>query len=257
MKFLRRGLGFERFSGLYLWAVLIIIFSVWQSAYFPTTATVHSLAAERSISAVLALAIIIPLACGAFDLSVGAVANFSTIVSALLINDHWSWPFAALLAVLVSAAIGTVNGLFVVKLHVSSFITTLGIASVITALQVILTNNLQPTTPNVPSWSNFTQQTIFGFQVVFLYMLVIALVVGSRVQVHRLDACERGDHNVWRRPREGGERQRLPVRGRGLGRERRGPEEDSGLVRGRCGRMTSRRSSHLLSPQDVCCHDRR
>lgn len=177
MRFLRRGLGFERFSGLYLWAVLIIIFSVWQSAYFPTTATVHSLAAERSISAVLALAIIIPLACGAFDLSVGAVANFSTIVSALLINDHWSWPFAALLAVLVSAAIGTVNGLFVVKLHVSSFITTLGIASVITALQVILTNNLQPTTPNVPSWSNFTQQTIFGFQVVFLYMLVIALIV--------------------------------------------------------------------------------
>ncbi len=178
MTFLRRGLGFDRFSGLYLWAALILAFSLWQTEFL-TSATVHSIAGERSISAILALAIIIPLACGAFDLSVGAVANFATINAALLINHGWSWPVAAVTAVLISLTIGVINGLFVVRLHVSSFITTLGIGSVITALQIVVTNNLQPVAPNQSnaSWADFTNHTIFGFQIVFLYLLVLALVL--------------------------------------------------------------------------------
>jgi len=171
-----RGLGFERLSGLYLWAVLILIFSVWQTQ-FRTLSTAHTIAGERSISAILGLAIIIPLACGAFDLSVGAIANFATINAVLLINGGKSWPVAAAIAVLISFVIGLVNGFFVVRLHVSSFITTLGIGSVITALQVVVTKNLQPVQPNDVSWSDFTNRTVFGFQIVFLYMLVIALVL--------------------------------------------------------------------------------
>lgn len=179
MSFLRRGVGFERFSGLYLWGALILAFSLWQPEFFPTSSTVYSIAGERSISAILALAIIIPLACGAFDLSVGAVANFATINAALLINAGWSWPAAAIMAVLISALIGAVNGLFVVRLHVSSFITTLGIGSVITALQIVVTDNLQPVAPNQSneSWANFTNFTVFGFQVVFFYLLLLAVVL--------------------------------------------------------------------------------
>ena len=179
MTFLRRGVGFERFSGLYLWAALILAFSLWQSETFPTSATVHSIAGERSISAILALAIIIPLACGAFDLSVGAVANFATINAALLINHGWSWPVAAVVAVLISTVIGAVSGLFVVRLHVSSFITTLGLGSVITALQIVVTDNLQPVAPNQSnaSWADFTNHTVFGFQIVFVYLLVLAVVL--------------------------------------------------------------------------------
>lgn len=179
MNVLQRGLGFERFSGLYLWGALILAFSIWQTESFATTDTLHSIAGERSISAILALAIIIPLACGAFDLSVGAVANFATINAALLINAGWSWPVAAVMAVLISTLIGAVNGLFVVRLHVSSFITTLGLGSVITALQIVVTDNLQPVAPNQSNeaWANFTNQTIFGFQIVFLYLLLLAVVL--------------------------------------------------------------------------------
>lgn len=173
---LTRGLGFDRLSGLYLWAVLIVVFSIWQDQ-FRTLATAHSIAGERSISAILGLAIIIPLACGAFDLSVGAIANFATINAVIFINDGWSWPVAAVFAVLISLAIGVVNGFFVVRLHVSSFITTLGIGSVITALQVVVTDNLQPVQPPSTAWANFTNQTVFGFQIVFLYMLILAVIL--------------------------------------------------------------------------------
>ena len=171
-----RILGFDKLSGLYLWAVLIVVFSVWQPQ-FRTMDTVHSVAGDKSISAILALAIIFPLACGAFDLSVGAVANFATINAVIFINDGRSWPLAAVLAVLISLGIGIVNGFFVVKLHVSSFITTLGIGSIITALQVVVTDNLQPVQPANMDWQNFTNHTVFGFQIIFLYMLILAVVI--------------------------------------------------------------------------------
>ena len=38
---LPRGLGFDRFSGLYLWAAFIVLFTVWQPRLFPTTATLR------------------------------------------------------------------------------------------------------------------------------------------------------------------------------------------------------------------------
>ncbi|GAC1377462.1 MAG: ABC transporter permease [Acidimicrobiales bacterium] len=171
-----RSLGFDRFSGLYLWAALIAVFSLWE-VQFRTLATAHTVAGERSISAILGLAIIIPLACGAFDLSVGAVANFATINAVIFINDGVSWPVAALLAVLISVGIGIGNGFFVVRLHVSSFITTLGIGSVITALQVVVTNNLQPVQPPSHGWANFTNRPVFGFQIVFVYMLILAVIL--------------------------------------------------------------------------------
>lgn len=172
-----RSLGFERFSGLYLWAMLILVFSLWQPDYFPTAATLHSVAADRSVSAMLALAVIVPLACGVFDLSIGAVANLSTLSAVLLITHGLAWPLAAVVAVALGVVLGGVNGFIVVKLHVNSFITTLGTASVISALQIIVTGNAQPVPPNIDSWNNLTQYTVFGFQVIFLYMLALAFVV--------------------------------------------------------------------------------
>ncbi|MCM3516657.1 MULTISPECIES: ABC transporter permease [Nocardioides] len=174
---LPRGLGLERFSGLYLWAVLIVVFSVWQPLYFPTMATVHSIAADRSIAAMLALAILVPLACGAFDLSVGATANISTISAVMLVNDDWAWPTVVVVCTLLGTLIGAVNGFIVVKLKVSSFITTLGTSSMIAAFQIIITDNAQPLPPINASWAAFTQSTILGFQVVVVYMLILAVLL--------------------------------------------------------------------------------
>lgn len=174
---LPRGLGLERFSGLYLWAVLIIVFTVWQPIYFPTMATVHSIAADRSIAAMLALAVVVPLTCGAFDLSVGAAANISTVSAVMMVNDGIAWPLVVVICTGLGAVIGAVNGFIVVRLKVSSFIATLGSSSVIVAFQIIITDNLQPLPPINASWTAFTQSTIFGFQIVVFYMLGLAVLM--------------------------------------------------------------------------------
>lgn len=172
-----RGLGFERFSGFYLWALFIVLFTVWEPSLFPTGATVHSVAADQAIAALLGLAVVVPLICGAYDLAIGATANLSTISAVLLINHGWSIAPAVVVAVLVGTVVGALNGFIVVRLKVNSFITTLGMASILTATQIIVTNNSQPAPPVNSAWDAFTQTQVFGFQIVVFYMLVIAAVL--------------------------------------------------------------------------------
>ena len=125
----------------------------------------------------LGLAVLIPLSAGVFDLSIGAMINMSAIVVSLLQVKH-GWPMvpSIIAAIIVTTFIGFVNGFLVVKLQISAFIATLGSATIIGAFQVIITNQSQPLPPTSTAWNNLTQQKIFGFQIVFLYLIVLALI---------------------------------------------------------------------------------
>jgi ribose transport system permease protein len=173
-----RIFGFDKFSGLYLWAVFIVVFAIWTPGLFLTRVTLYSTADGQAVAAMLGIAICLPLAAGAYDLSIGAVAGFSAIVVATLQdNQHWGvWPSIAL-AVGLSIVIGVVNGFIVVVLKVNSFIATLGTASIIGAFQVIVAGSNQPLPPSSTSWTNLTQHEIGGFQIIVLYLLVLAVIL--------------------------------------------------------------------------------
>src|SRR6516162_7668003 len=98
------GFGLQKCSGLYLWALFIVIFGIWEPSLFLTSATLHSIASSQAISAMLALALLIPLTAGVYDLSVGAVINLATIMVIELQTAHnvnmWT---AVLLTVLACA----------------------------------------------------------------------------------------------------------------------------------------------------------
>lgn len=171
----RINLGFERFSGLYLWGAIIVVFGTWVPDLFLTSGTVHSVASQQAIVAIVAIAVLIPLATGAYDLSVGATVNLAAITVAVLQSDNgWPmWPAIGATFALCTL-IGVFNAVVVVRLKVNSFIATLGAASIITALQSIVSGQTQPLPPINTAWSNLTQREVFGFQIVFVYMLVIA-----------------------------------------------------------------------------------
>ena len=172
-----RRLGFDRFSGLYLWALFILIFGIWTPSEFLTSLTLHSVASEQAISGVLALAVLIPLICGHYDLSVGANANLAGIVAILVQLDwHWAMGPAVLLSIGVGLAVGAINGFVVVRLRVNSFIATLGMGSILAATQVIVTSQLQPPPVNGAAWNNLTQLNVAGFQIVVVYMIIAGLV---------------------------------------------------------------------------------
>jgi len=170
--------GFDRFSGLYLWAVFLIVFGIWVPDEFLTTSTLHSVAAQQAVTGMVALAILFPLAAGLYDLSVGACANVSGILTIVLMNNHhWAVVPAIVAGLALAVAIGCVNSIIVVKLGVNSFIATLGMGSILAATQVIISSNSQPIPPTSTAWNNFTQTEVFGFQIIVLYLIVLAFLL--------------------------------------------------------------------------------
>jgi ribose transport system permease protein len=170
--------GLQICSGLYLWAAFIVVFGIWQPKLFLTSATLHSVASSQAISAMLALALLIPLTAGVYDLSVGAVINLSTItVVNMQTSHHFGMWKATVITVVVCASVGLVSGFIVVVLKVNSFVATLGMATIVTAVQSIISGQSQPVPPTQRAWGQLTQRQVFGFQIVVVYLIVLALIV--------------------------------------------------------------------------------
>jgi ribose transport system permease protein len=171
-------LGLDRFSVLYLWAAFLVIFGIWSPQEFLTATTFHAVASEQAVSGIIAIAVLIPLTCGLYDLSVGSTANLTGIVAILLqANLHWNVALAVVVSVAVGVLAGFVNGFLVVKLKINSFIATLGMSSVLSAVLVIVTGSQQPPAVVSTAWSNLTQYKVLGLQIVVIYLLVLGVIV--------------------------------------------------------------------------------
>ena len=156
----------------------MVVFGIWSPHEFLTSSTLHYVASQQAVSGIMALAILFPLTCGQFDLSIGGTANLAGIVAVLVQNDwHWSLGPAIVFSVLLGLVIGAVNGFVVVRLSVNSFIATLAMGSILSALLVIVTGSLQPTQPISSAWNTFSQYSIGGYQIVVAYLLMLALVI--------------------------------------------------------------------------------
>ncbi|PKW18564.1 ABC transporter permease [Saccharopolyspora spinosa] len=171
-------LGFDRFSGLYLWALLIAVFSLAAPATFPTMSTVHLLASTQAVAGVIALGLLVAMAAGQFDVSVGATANLAGIIAVIVqLKGIMGAVPATLLGIAAGIAVGFVNGFIVVKLKVNSFVGTLGMGSVLAALLVVVTGNEEPLPVDSAFFNGMTQNDVFGFQYVVVYLIILALVL--------------------------------------------------------------------------------
>jgi ribose transport system permease protein len=171
-------LALDRYSGLYLWALLILIFGIWVPTTFLSITTIRSVASEQAVTGLLALGVMVPLACGEFDLSVGQVMGFTGVLCIWLQTNIG---LGALLAVIVSLAcaclVGVFNGFIVTRFGVNSFIVTLGTSSLLSAGITMVTNG-QTLGGNVSSgFLAAGEREIFTIQLPFYYLLALAIVL--------------------------------------------------------------------------------
>jgi ribose transport system permease protein len=127
----------ERYALVALLGLLVLFFTVLPatSGTFLTAANLRNLAANEVVIAIAALAALIPLIGGQFDVSVGAVLGMAAVaIAALVVRAHVPVPLALVGGVALGALVGTVNGLIVAYLRASSFVITLGMATLVGGL---------------------------------------------------------------------------------------------------------------------------
>jgi simple sugar transport system permease protein len=105
--------------------ILFLFFSV-VADYFLTPVSLSNILYFASILGIIVTGVAMLMIAGEFDLSVGATFAVASFVFALTMNAGVPPFFAMLLALVISALLGLVNGLIVVGTGIPSFITTLG-----------------------------------------------------------------------------------------------------------------------------------
>ncbi len=175
----RINLGFDRFSGIYVWVALIIVFSIWIPQLFFTLDNVRAILSYQAISTVLALGLIVPVAAGAFDLTIAGTLTVSACFTAWALLAHKGVWIACGGALIIGAIIGLANATVVVKFKVDSFIGTLGMSSILVAIAYMITGGGQLVLPQAGYYPflDFARQTWFGISASVYYAAVIAVVI--------------------------------------------------------------------------------
>ncbi len=173
-----KRLGLDRFSALYLWALFMIVFGITKHDSFLSKATFNLVTQENVVIGVLALAFLVPLSTGTYDLSIGSMMSMSLVISAYLSKHHVMHPLlAALVALAACAVAGFIAGFFVIKLRINSFIATLGMSQLVTA--VINHTSSQSITSAFPeSYRKLGKDTfLFGLSRYVFFFLILAVVI--------------------------------------------------------------------------------
>jgi ribose transport system permease protein len=133
---------FERFALILVWLIIIGGFGAAMPTSFLNWGNFSILFASYAPAAMLALAIIVPLTAGDYDLSVGATLTLSSCIIGVL-NVWAGWPILLVLAMalLAGVAVGLVNAFFIIYVRIPSLVVTLGTTSLITGIVQWMTDS--------------------------------------------------------------------------------------------------------------------
>lgn len=169
--------GAERFGLLAILIALVVVFSVL-NAEFATSANWQNIIASQSVVLVIALALVVPLIAGNFDLSVGSVAILSSIaMSGAQQNSGASLVVAGAVGILAGTLVGIINGFLVTKLRLNALIATLGTSVIIAGLIDAYTGGNAIVNGISPSLTTFGSGELIGISNLAIVAGVTAIVI--------------------------------------------------------------------------------
>ena len=168
----------DRFSGIYIWGLIILIFALWVPETFLTTTTLRILASDQAVTGMVAVGLVVPLACGVFDLSIGHVLGFTLVATTWMnVNTDISMAVVTLMMVAIGVAVGLANAAMVVKVGVNSFIATLAMSSILQAFILFVSNNRQIAGEFSDEFKSFGRNVVLGLPQPFFYLLGLTLII--------------------------------------------------------------------------------
>lgn len=169
---------FERVALLIVWALLIGLFTALLPKSFLNWGNFSIMFASYAPAALLALAIIVPLTAGDYDLSVGATLTLSASMIGVL-NVWYDIPIELVLLIVLatSVVVGLVHALFIIYFRVPSLVVTLGTTSVMSGIVQWMTNSSTIGGIDNALINAVVGYRLFGIPYAFYYALVAAVIM--------------------------------------------------------------------------------
>ncbi|KAA9151334.1 ABC transporter permease [Amycolatopsis acidicola] len=159
--------------------VLVILFGALALASdsFLTSGNLANLSRQWAVFGIIAIGELLVILTKGIDLSVGSVVGLTGAVVAQLLVAGFPVPVAMVLAVLVGAAVGVVNGALVAYAKLPPFIVTLGMMGAARGLTLVITdaNTIQPLPDSFGAIAN---DTVGGLPNLLIITVVVIILAG-------------------------------------------------------------------------------
>jgi ribose transport system permease protein len=163
---------------LVLTFLLIVLFSFLLPNSFPTMRNLNSIIFDKSFVALLSLGVMIPMAAGRIDLTVGFGVGLWHILAIGL--QTWygiPWPVAVLIVLALGVIMGVLNGILVEVAQIDSFIATLGTGTILYALSLLISGGRQVVGVLPDGFHNLTYTFVFGLPITGYFVLALAVLL--------------------------------------------------------------------------------
>jgi ribose transport system permease protein len=174
-----KWLSARNIGAVYVWFLIVLLFTIISPDTFPTAQTGKSILNQYAITGMVALALVVPLAAGLYDLSIGSTVSLSGVLIAyVLAHTSLSPVIGGVLVIAACVLVGLVNAFIVSVLRVSSFIATLGTGAIMTAITSALSGNEIITGRVGNGYTKLATTNLGGIQIQVLYMILIMIALG-------------------------------------------------------------------------------
>jgi len=168
----------QKYALIVVFAAIVGLFSVLNPAVFATGANAQTIASTQATVALLALAAMLPLVVGQFDISVGYQFGLAQGLCAyLIINEGVPAVVAILVTLAAGLLIGLVNGVLVAKVKLNSFVATLGVGILVLGLTQWLTQDVTITGALPALFTDLGRNAVLGIPLPFVYVLAATAVL--------------------------------------------------------------------------------
>jgi ribose transport system permease protein len=195
---------FGRYASVALLLVLVIAFSIL-SPQFLTNRNWQNLLVVQSVVTCMCFAATMPLVVGEFDLSLGSMIGFLAMLGAYLGGQKFTAEMVIPAMLIAGLLAGLINGLLTVKLHISSFIATLGTGILLSGVTLGISNG-QVLFTGIPKLIlTIGQGRWLGLGVsVWLTLLLLCSSCSSTRRSEGV-STQSGGRNAWRSLRASGQ----------------------------------------------------
>jgi ribose transport system permease protein len=177
-RLLRRDLAVDRLSGLYVIAIMLIVFSIWEPTTFGTLSNAKVILASEAITGIIALAAVVSLVAGVFDLSIAANMSLAiSVLGQLMATAHLNAGLAVIITLAIGGLVGCINAVIVTRFHIDPVIGTLAMSSVLAAVSYWVANGQTILSGISPGFSNIGIWKPLGIPIQVYYLAAVALIL--------------------------------------------------------------------------------
>jgi ribose transport system permease protein len=167
----------SRYAVVILWILLAAFYAILAPDSFLQYGTFRAIFGSQQALVFLGLALVCVFVVGEFDLSVASNLGLAaTIVPVLVVLHGVPIPIAVVIAILASVACGLVNGLIIVKLGINPIVVTLGMATLLLGIALLI-SNLNTVSGLGSDFAKISNTPFLGLPISFYYGLAAALLV--------------------------------------------------------------------------------